>query len=198
MAAARQLQLTVREREVLHLLADSVTAPDIAERLGLTPGTVYTHLRAVVGKMSALRSVGEARRRVQWGTAGQAGRGANPADVVRKMIEDSMQNNAPLCVAILTNTREPSWEDVSRTQAAVRRADWLIPWGANSLMVVLANTAETAAWQVAQRLREKTLDPPAWTLSVVQWKGGEGPDELLQRADGATWTMRSPRLDGHE
>ncbi len=198
MAAARQLQLTVREREVLHLLAESVTAPEIAERLGLTPGTVYTHLRAVVSKMSALRSVGDARRRVQGGTAGPTGRGANPADVLRKMIEDTLQNNAPLSVAILTNTREPSWEDVSRTQAAVRRADWLIPWGANSLMVVLAHTAETAAWQVAQRLREKTLDPSGWTLSVVQWKSGEGPDELLQRADGATWTMRSPRLDAYE
>jgi DNA-binding NarL/FixJ family response regulator len=43
--------LTPREREVLQLAADGHRAPQIAERLYLSPGTVKTHFQNIYAKM---------------------------------------------------------------------------------------------------------------------------------------------------
>jgi len=44
-------RLTPREREVLGLLVDGLSQPEIAERLFLSPKTVGTHIQRILGKM---------------------------------------------------------------------------------------------------------------------------------------------------
>ena len=45
------VELTSREREILVLTADGRSAPDIAGRLHVTPGTVNTHLLSSFEKL---------------------------------------------------------------------------------------------------------------------------------------------------
>jgi DNA-binding NarL/FixJ family response regulator len=45
-------ELTQREREVLALMAEGLTDRGIAERLWVTPGTVETHIRHILQKLS--------------------------------------------------------------------------------------------------------------------------------------------------
>ena len=45
------LELTVREREVLALMAEGMTDRGISERLYVTPKTVETHIRHIFGKL---------------------------------------------------------------------------------------------------------------------------------------------------
>jgi DNA-binding NarL/FixJ family response regulator len=45
--------LTVREREVLALVADGYTNDAIARRLGISQGTVKKHVESIVGKLGA-------------------------------------------------------------------------------------------------------------------------------------------------
>ena len=52
-AAASDGSLTPREREIFQLLARGYTAPQIAELLVLSPGTVRTHVRNGVGRLGA-------------------------------------------------------------------------------------------------------------------------------------------------
>ena len=44
-------EFTPRECEVLSLLVDGFSQPDIAERLNLSPKTVGTHIQRIIGKM---------------------------------------------------------------------------------------------------------------------------------------------------
>lgn len=44
-------RLTPREREVLDALADGATNKEIAARLGISPGTVKTHVERLIGKL---------------------------------------------------------------------------------------------------------------------------------------------------
>jgi DNA-binding NarL/FixJ family response regulator len=44
--------LTQRERDVLHLIVDGCSNAEIAERLYITVGTVKTHVRSILGKLS--------------------------------------------------------------------------------------------------------------------------------------------------
>jgi two-component system nitrate/nitrite response regulator NarL len=44
-------KLSPREREVLGLIADGLSAPDIGKRLYLSPSTVKTHLQSLYGKL---------------------------------------------------------------------------------------------------------------------------------------------------
>lgn len=58
--------LTVREREILGLTADGFSAPEIAERLTLSPTTVRTHLQHLYDKLGVsdrAAAVAEAMRR---------------------------------------------------------------------------------------------------------------------------------------
>jgi two-component system, NarL family, nitrate/nitrite response regulator NarL len=50
-AQATQEALSAREREILGLLAEGASAPDIARRLYLSPATVKTHLHNVYEKL---------------------------------------------------------------------------------------------------------------------------------------------------
>lgn len=54
-AAAEQLGLTRREREVLGLLAAGRSNKEIARQLGLSPNTVKTHVARLYGKLEAVR-----------------------------------------------------------------------------------------------------------------------------------------------
>jgi len=58
------VRLTPRQRQVLRLLAEGVTARGIAERLGLAETTARNHIRAVLGELGAhsqLEAVARAR-----------------------------------------------------------------------------------------------------------------------------------------
>jgi two-component system, NarL family, nitrate/nitrite response regulator NarL len=58
--------LTPREREVLRLTADGLSAPEIGDRLYLSPATVKTHLQHLYGKLGVsdrAAAVAEAMRR---------------------------------------------------------------------------------------------------------------------------------------
>ncbi len=48
---ARRYALTLREQEVLELMAQGVSAPDIAERAGISYGTVKTHVNHIYRKL---------------------------------------------------------------------------------------------------------------------------------------------------
>jgi DNA-binding CsgD family transcriptional regulator len=61
-ARARQGDpLTPRELEILALLAAGNTTADIAEQLGIAPGTIKTHLTSVYKKIGARNRVQAAR-----------------------------------------------------------------------------------------------------------------------------------------
>jgi DNA-binding NarL/FixJ family response regulator len=51
-ADARLAQLTDREREILQLLAQGMRNEDIAKRLFISPQTVQTHIRNILGKLN--------------------------------------------------------------------------------------------------------------------------------------------------
>ena len=53
--------LTRRELEILALLADGMTTPQISERLGIRPATIKTHLTSVYRKTGAQNRVQAAR-----------------------------------------------------------------------------------------------------------------------------------------
>lgn len=53
--ALNQLGITRREHEVLGLLAAGLSNKDIANRLGLSPNTVKTHVARVYEKLEAVR-----------------------------------------------------------------------------------------------------------------------------------------------
>jgi DNA-binding NarL/FixJ family response regulator len=55
-------QLTPREREVLSLMAEGLTDRGIAERLYLTPNTVETHIRHIIGKLGLPATHADNRR----------------------------------------------------------------------------------------------------------------------------------------
>lgn len=55
-------ELTPREREVLSLMAEGLTDRGIAERLYLTPNTVETHVRHILGKLGLPATPNDNRR----------------------------------------------------------------------------------------------------------------------------------------
>jgi DNA-binding NarL/FixJ family response regulator len=55
-------QLTPREREVLSLMAEGLTDRGISERLFVTPNTVETHVRHIIGKLGLPATPADNRR----------------------------------------------------------------------------------------------------------------------------------------
>jgi DNA-binding NarL/FixJ family response regulator len=55
-------QLTRREREVLSLMAEGLTDRGISERLFVTPNTVESHVRHIIGKLALPASPADNRR----------------------------------------------------------------------------------------------------------------------------------------
>jgi DNA-binding NarL/FixJ family response regulator len=55
-------QLTQREREVLSLMAEGLTDRGISERLFVTPNTVETHVRHIIGKLGLPATPADNRR----------------------------------------------------------------------------------------------------------------------------------------
>jgi len=55
-------QLTQREREVLSLMAEGLTDRGISERLFVTPNTVETHVRHIIGKLRLPATPADNRR----------------------------------------------------------------------------------------------------------------------------------------
>jgi len=52
----------VRERDILHLIADEYTTKEIAKELFISIETVLTHRKNLLSKMNARNSVGLVRR----------------------------------------------------------------------------------------------------------------------------------------
>ncbi|MFC6082681.1 response regulator [Sphaerisporangium aureirubrum] len=59
---AAPVPLTVREREILHLVARAMSNSAIAERLGVTPATVKRHLTNVYAKLNAASRIDAVRK----------------------------------------------------------------------------------------------------------------------------------------
>ena len=65
-AAPERIALSAREREVLGLIADGMSAPDIGKQLHLSPATVKGHLHSLYEKLGVSEraaAVAEAMRR---------------------------------------------------------------------------------------------------------------------------------------
>ena len=56
-ATARVAQLSPREREIMHLMAEGMTAEQIGNQLGVSVETVRTHVRNVIRKLQARNRV---------------------------------------------------------------------------------------------------------------------------------------------
>ena len=54
-------QLTQREQEILQLIAEEYTNPEIAEKLFISPRTVDTHRRNLILKLNAKNTAGLVR-----------------------------------------------------------------------------------------------------------------------------------------
>jgi DNA-binding NarL/FixJ family response regulator len=54
-------ELTAREREVLHLVAQGLTNPQVARQLGIKPETVKTHLNTILSKLGLTSRVAATR-----------------------------------------------------------------------------------------------------------------------------------------
>ena len=67
--AALPFGLTTREAEVLSLLAEGLTDPQIAERLYVSRNTVNAHLRAIYGKLGVNTRAAAARLATERGLA---------------------------------------------------------------------------------------------------------------------------------
>ena len=75
-ATANIPQLSPREREVMHLMAEGLTAETIGERLGISVETVRTHVRNVIRKLQArnrVHAVALALERGEIALGGEAG-----------------------------------------------------------------------------------------------------------------------------
>lgn len=73
-------RLTAREREVLSLLADGLSAPQAARRLGLAPATVRSHVERLAARLDARTQAQAVSRAYQLGLlpAGDSGRPEHP------------------------------------------------------------------------------------------------------------------------
>ena len=56
-ATSRLPQLSPREREIMHLMAEGLTAQDIGEQISVSVETVRTHVRNVIRKLQARNRV---------------------------------------------------------------------------------------------------------------------------------------------
>jgi DNA-binding NarL/FixJ family response regulator len=72
-------RLTPREREVLSLLAIGASGRDIAERLGISPNTVRTHVRSLLAKLDCHTRLEAATYAVRVGLVSSAGRSPSRA-----------------------------------------------------------------------------------------------------------------------
>ena len=61
------LSLSLREMEVLDLISQEMTNPEIAEKLFLSTHTVVSHRRRLLSKLNARNSVGLIKRAYQFG-----------------------------------------------------------------------------------------------------------------------------------
>ena len=52
----RTCPLSPRELEILQLLTEGLSRPELAERLGIGAGTVRSHLRTVYAKLGVLKT----------------------------------------------------------------------------------------------------------------------------------------------
>lgn len=65
-------ELSDRERQVLHQLADGLTDREIADRLGISPRTVETHVGSILHKLGVKNRAQAARRYVESNGSGDA------------------------------------------------------------------------------------------------------------------------------
>jgi DNA-binding CsgD family transcriptional regulator len=61
------MPLTPREQDVLQLAADDLSAPGIAEQLGLSPATVNTHFGHIYVKLDVTSRAGAVAKAIRLG-----------------------------------------------------------------------------------------------------------------------------------
>lgn len=62
-----EIRLTKREKEVLKLIAEEHTDPEIGEKLHISPHTAETHRRNLISKFGVKNAVGLVRKAVEYG-----------------------------------------------------------------------------------------------------------------------------------
>lgn len=207
-----QLSLTERESDVLRLLAERASFPEMAQRLDVTEGTIRHHLRRALAKLNdrysvaargapgdraAVSTVGERDR-----VTGLPGREAGQR-LLRRLIAAVPARDVPLAVALLElaphgGSREPvraaTVRGVARAIAvAARRSDWVGAWDSAVLLVILPGTNLEGARAAAERLRRRAGDEAECFVGAVEWQSGEEPDALLIRLQRAVQEERIRR-----
>ncbi len=66
---AGEIRITKREKEVLKLIADGQTTPQISNQLNIAPTTVETHRRNLIEKTGVANSKGLVRFAIESGYA---------------------------------------------------------------------------------------------------------------------------------
>lgn len=204
--------LTGRESDVLRLLAEQATFPEMAQRLEVTESTVRHHLRRALTKLNeryatATRGVGGDRLPLAMAgererVTGLPGHEAGQR-LLRRLTAAAAQRDLPLSVALLEleprgGPREPMRAMIVRgvahaVAAAARRSDWVGAWDSAVLLVVLPATNLDGARAAADRLRRAAGDEAQCFVGAVEWQPGEEVDLLLARLQRAVQEDRVRR-----
>ena len=75
-------------------------------------------------------------------------------------------------------------------RSAVRVNDVLARYGGEEFAVLLAGCEEDVAMDIAERLRQATIDEVRVSIGIARWDGSETAESLVSRADGALYEAK--------
>ena len=75
-------------------------------------------------------------------------------------------------------------------RSTIRVNDVLARYGGEEFAVLLAGCEEDVALEIAERLREATIDEQRVSIGVARWDGRESAERLTERSDGALYEAK--------
>jgi diguanylate cyclase (GGDEF)-like protein len=82
-------------------------------------------------------------------------------------------------------------------RAGVRETDWVGRWGGEEFMVICPNTTEEAAWDLAERVRQRiaghdfpVIGRMTCSLGITAFRSGDRGNTMVKRADEALYLAK--------